>query len=136
MARLPIVGGDEDNWGNLLNEFLGVSHNGDGTLRFRAHRSGTFKVAASNSRTEEKELADYVCDGMADEIEINNALIAAGEAAHEAQQSGLPALSEVCKLYHLDHLVGTVWLQLLHPHRHCPHPHSPHYSNRCSQERP
>src|SRR6266567_4794982 len=31
-ARLPIVDGDVGNWGVILNDFLEVSHNGDGTL--------------------------------------------------------------------------------------------------------
>ena len=30
--RLPIVGGDPDNWGTVLNGFLGVAHNADGSL--------------------------------------------------------------------------------------------------------
>lgn len=33
MARLPTVGGDKGNWGALLNEFLQVGHNSDGTLK-------------------------------------------------------------------------------------------------------
>ncbi len=33
MARLPKPGGDEGKWAQLLNEFLAVSHNPDGTLR-------------------------------------------------------------------------------------------------------
>jgi hypothetical protein len=32
MARLPIPDGDDGNWGTLLNEFLGIAHNSDGTL--------------------------------------------------------------------------------------------------------
>lgn len=32
MARLPTPGGDDGTWGNVLNTFLGVAHNGDGTL--------------------------------------------------------------------------------------------------------
>jgi hypothetical protein len=31
-ARLPIVGGDDNDWGSILNAFLDVSHNTDGTL--------------------------------------------------------------------------------------------------------
>lgn len=31
--RLPEVGHDDDNWGNILNEFLQVSHNDDGTQK-------------------------------------------------------------------------------------------------------
>lgn len=33
MARLPVVGGDSDTWGDILNEFLGVSLNSDGTIK-------------------------------------------------------------------------------------------------------
>lgn len=33
MARLPKVGGDKGSWGDILNSFLNVSHNSDGTLK-------------------------------------------------------------------------------------------------------
>lgn len=33
MARLPIPGSDSGTWGAILNEFLGVEHNPDGTLK-------------------------------------------------------------------------------------------------------
>jgi len=33
MARLPVIGGDEDYWGNVLVEFLQVEHDSDGTLK-------------------------------------------------------------------------------------------------------
>lgn len=33
MARLPQVGGDAGNWGDILNEFLKESHNDDGSLK-------------------------------------------------------------------------------------------------------
>jgi hypothetical protein len=32
MAKLPTPGGDVGQWGNILNQFLRVSHNEDGTL--------------------------------------------------------------------------------------------------------
>jgi hypothetical protein len=32
MARLPVVGGDSGNWGTILNDFLEVSLNADGTI--------------------------------------------------------------------------------------------------------
>ena len=32
MAQLPNPGGDDGTWGNMLNEFLEVAHNADGTL--------------------------------------------------------------------------------------------------------
>jgi hypothetical protein len=33
MARLPNPGGDAGNWGTILNDFLSVEHNADGTLK-------------------------------------------------------------------------------------------------------
>ncbi len=33
MARLPTPGGDSNNWGNLLNDFLSQAHAADGTLK-------------------------------------------------------------------------------------------------------
>lgn len=33
MARLPDPGGDKGTWGDVLNDFLAVSHNSDGTLK-------------------------------------------------------------------------------------------------------
>ena len=33
MARLPIPGGDNDLWGDILNSFLAVSHKSDGNLK-------------------------------------------------------------------------------------------------------
>ncbi len=33
MSRLPIPGGDDGNWGDILNDFLSQSLNGDGTLK-------------------------------------------------------------------------------------------------------
>lgn len=33
MARLPIPGGDEGNWGTILNEYLSVSLDSDGTVK-------------------------------------------------------------------------------------------------------
>lgn len=36
MARLPQPGSDENVWGDLLNEFLSVTLNGDGTLKASA----------------------------------------------------------------------------------------------------
>lgn len=36
MPRLPNPGSDSGTWGNILNEFLEVSHNSDGTLKSTA----------------------------------------------------------------------------------------------------
>lgn len=39
MARLPIPGGDDGSWGTVLNTYLGVEHNADGTLKIRSDGS-------------------------------------------------------------------------------------------------
>lgn len=41
MARLPAPGGDDGTWGNVLNDYLGVAHNADGTLKTSAVSSSS-----------------------------------------------------------------------------------------------
>jgi len=36
MSRLPTVGSDSDSWGTVLNDYLLVSHNADGTIKTSA----------------------------------------------------------------------------------------------------
>src|SRR6266496_3303555 len=52
MARLPIPGQDADNWGTLINEFLRVAHNENGTLRLGLDEVDATKigVVAENSQ--------------------------------------------------------------------------------------
>lgn len=45
MARLPQPGSDDGTWGNILNDFLGVEHNTDGTLK----PSGTLATKADDA---------------------------------------------------------------------------------------
>ncbi|HKX73157.1 MAG TPA: right-handed parallel beta-helix repeat-containing protein [Candidatus Saccharimonadales bacterium] len=40
MTRLPVPGQDDGTWGNILNDFLSVEHNSDGTLK----TSGTLEA--------------------------------------------------------------------------------------------
>lgn len=40
MARLPIPGGDEGSWGEVLNNFLSIEHNSDGTQKTLPVRRG------------------------------------------------------------------------------------------------
>lgn len=41
MARLPTPGSDGGNWGNILNEYLSVSHNPDGSIKTSVIPSST-----------------------------------------------------------------------------------------------
>ncbi|HSX00496.1 MAG TPA: hypothetical protein VLH38_05665 [Patescibacteria group bacterium] len=45
MARLPQPGADDGTWGNVLNDFLAVEHNADGTLK----ASGSLSTKADNN---------------------------------------------------------------------------------------
>jgi hypothetical protein len=46
MARLPIPGSDVNTWGDILNDFLNVEHNNDGTLK----TTGSLAQKAPTSR--------------------------------------------------------------------------------------
>jgi hypothetical protein len=50
MARLPTPGKDNGTWGAILNGFLEISHNGDGTLRTTAiyKAGGVTKINGKN----------------------------------------------------------------------------------------
>lgn len=50
MARLPVPGGDVDAWAGILNDFLRVSHNEDGTQRARS--VGLESLNVSNAATQ------------------------------------------------------------------------------------
>ena len=78
MARLPIPGQDTDQWGALLNEFLGVAHRSDGKLR------GTYQVA---------NILDYgaVPDGQIDSTQALKDAI-----ARVARRSRLCAARHLC----------------------------------------
>lgn len=79
-VRLPITNRDENSWGDLLNEFLLVAHNPDGTLKPITDpqlSATTFVVASNEIRIAGTRTADYYCDGVNDDVEINQALAAA-----------------------------------------------------------
>ncbi len=49
MARLPIPGGDDGAWGDILNEFLEVGHNFDGSLKGVVKTSGNQTVGGTKT---------------------------------------------------------------------------------------
>jgi hypothetical protein len=52
MPTLPTVGGDDGAWGTILNTFLGVEHNTDGTQKTLAiAKGGTAATSASAALT-------------------------------------------------------------------------------------
>ncbi len=54
MARLPTVGGDSGNWGDLLNEYLGVGHSSAGINKgpvVETTQSSGFTLATTDNGT-------------------------------------------------------------------------------------
>jgi hypothetical protein len=57
MPRLPIPGQDNGNWGDILNDFLSVEHNSDGTLKKASDitnatsLANNASIAAQNAQT-------------------------------------------------------------------------------------
>ena len=51
MARLPIPGRDKGNWGKILNNFLSIEHNSDGTQKtLSIGKGGTGATNAETAR--------------------------------------------------------------------------------------
>ncbi|HMR38577.1 MAG TPA: hypothetical protein PKE10_03335 [Candidatus Saccharibacteria bacterium] len=72
-TRLPIPGGDQNNWGEILNDYLLVSHNTDGTIRTgalgAAHiQDGTITLAKLSAALQAQLSSGNGVDGR--EIEI------------------------------------------------------------------
>src|SRR5690242_10568854 len=50
MARLPVPGSDNGVWGNILNDFLSIEHNADGTLKVRTDLAGKVDKATVTTK--------------------------------------------------------------------------------------
>lgn len=61
MSRLPTPGADSDTWGQILNDFLSVEHNVDGTLKKTILTLGTgaMQAAAGNHTHALAALSDF-----------------------------------------------------------------------------
>lgn len=51
MSRLPTPGADDGTWGNVLNDFLSVAHNADGSLKSLPYISNSEKGAVNGVAT-------------------------------------------------------------------------------------
>ena len=68
MARLPVPGGDEGVWGNILNEFLLEEHNQDGSLR----RAGDVNDALANAQSALTEAQNALTAAQNAQTSANN----------------------------------------------------------------
>lgn len=81
MARLPIVG--EQNWGDVLNDYLLQSHNTDGTMRNGVVKKDTI---VANSVT-----AAHIQDGVVAEQKLHSAVRTKLNTAAAPTYANLPA---------------------------------------------
>lgn len=58
MARLPTPGGDDNSWGDILNDFLATSHNTDGTIKDSAV-TGLAGQTVSTSTPSDNDILTY-----------------------------------------------------------------------------
>ena len=69
MARLPIPGSDEGNWGNILNDYLSQVHDSDGTIKSNAV-SGAAIVDGSVTETKLSGALQSSVAGKADDTAV------------------------------------------------------------------
>jgi len=61
----------------------------------KAHRAATFVVAASDASADSRQFADYLCDGTADNVDINAAITAAGAGKVELSEGTFACTSRI-----------------------------------------
>ena len=72
MARLPIPGSDDGAWGDILNDFLSVEHNADGTQKtIPVSKGGTGATSASSARNN-LGLSDVASTGNALDVAVDS----------------------------------------------------------------
>jgi len=87
MARLPIVGQDENAWGSILNEFLQVEHDTDGTLK-RLNQPDGICPLDSNGLVPSDKLPNYAAGGYSAIVYIDGSSIIAKDYEGNTLASG------------------------------------------------
>lgn len=97
MARLPTVGGDDGNWGTVLNEFLETEHNSDGTHSLDASEiSYTPSTAGNWNGSADPGATDDGLDQLASRVKTIEGGVAGSDstAIHDDVSGEINALTE------------------------------------------
>jgi len=86
MARLPVPGSDDGAWGDLLNDFLMVEHNADGSLKLRSavvHNTGAEAIAGVKTFSDSPLVPTPTDDNQAATKSYTDDATSAAVTAHE-----------------------------------------------------
>lgn len=68
MVRLPSPGGDAGEWGQILNDYLQIEHNADGTLKKAGDITQALQDAAAAQATADDAIAAVPTGGAAGQV--------------------------------------------------------------------
>ena len=91
MARLPVPGGDNNSWGDVLNEFLRVGHNEDGTLKGSGSLAGKAddnSVVHNSGNENISGIKTFASSPVVPNASASNQVMAYGQAAQFPNSSG------------------------------------------------
>lgn len=101
MARLPVPGSDEGTWGDVLNTFLTVEHNVDGTLKTsgtiagKADDTAVVHLAGSETVTGNKNFTGTLQHNGAAVVDTNDARLTDQTGYYPPQAYGFFATSSL-----------------------------------------
>jgi hypothetical protein len=92
VSRLPKPGGDDDIWGNVLNDFLDVEHNIDGSLKRGSDIDAAQETAntAKQAATDAQQAASTAQQTAIDAKNTANTANTAAQSAYQKPGGGIP----------------------------------------------
>jgi len=91
MSRLPTPGGDDGNWGNILNDYLSVEHNADGSLKKAGDISDAKGKADSAVQSVNSKSGNSVLLNLNDLSDVNTSGVTDGEVLVKNGSQWTPA---------------------------------------------
>jgi parallel beta-helix repeat protein len=112
MARLPTPGGDNNTWGTILNDYLNVSHNSDGTLKLSVTDASKLQgTAVSSTAPTDNQVLTYNNSNGQWEAQTLAAGIGLGSSSPQPLGTAAPGISSSAS--HQDHVHPTTGVGML-----------------------